>query len=352
MPGNTKRVFYVRQLLNPVYAEILATVPDIQLDKIEAGDTGPAAQAIIRRAHIYQITSSWAGLHPQHFANQDLLNRAPDLLAVSTNAAGYDTVDVAACTKAGVLVVNQSGGNAEAVAEHVLGMMLSLSKRIAESNVALRQRPNITPAEFTGHDIKGKTIGIVGLGNVGRRIAEICRLAFGMKILACDPHLSADEITRRGAEKTDLDSLLSRSDFISVNCPLTAETRGLIGAAQFARIQPHAYFITTARGGVCDEAALAQALEAGKLAGAGIDVWQQEPTAPGHPLMRFDNVLVSPHSAGVTFEARATVMQMAAEQVLAILAGKIPPRLLNPEVWPAYTDRFEKTFGLRPAALT
>ena len=122
----------------------------------------------------------------------------------------------------------------------------------------------------------------------------------------------------------------------------------MMGAAQFARMQPHAYFITTARGGIHDEAALAAALTAKQIAGAGLDVWEDEPPPPDHPLLHFDNVLVSPHTAGITRQSRHNIAKIAAEQMCDILDGKRPPRLLNPEVWPAYQDRFQKILGFRP----
>jgi D-3-phosphoglycerate dehydrogenase len=269
-------------------------------------------------------------------------------LIVSSNGAGYDPVDVEACTAAGVLVVNQSGGNAHSVAEHALGMLLTLSKRIIEADRALRRDPNVNRNALMGTEAQGKTIGIVGLGHVGRRIAQLCSGLFAMKVLAYDPYLSAEEIAARGAEKVELDELLRRSDYVSINCPLTKESRGMIGARQFALMRKHAFFITTARGFIHDEAALLEALREKRIAGAGLDVWSKEPPAADHPLLQFDNVLASPHTAGVTTEARINMGRIAAEQLLAALDGKRPPRIINPEVWPDYAKRFERTFGFVP----
>src|SRR5436309_12362059 len=155
-------------------------------------------------------------------------------------------------------------------------------------------------------------------------------------------------MTARGGEKVELDELLSRSDYVSVSCPLTRESRGMIGARQFALMQPHAYFITTARGFIHDEDALLEALRAKKIAGAGLDVWSREPPPPEHPLLQLDNVLASPHTAGVTREARENMGRIAAEQVLDTLDGKRPPRIINPEVWPVYAERFKQAFGVTP----
>ena len=348
MTVNTKRVFYVKYLASPRYAELLAARPEIRLDKLENDTVDAEAAPILEAAHAFQIGSARDELNPKYHAGRELLARAPNLLVVSTNGSGYDTVDLAACTAAGVLAVNQAGGNREAVAEHVLGMMLCLSKRIIEVDRAMRRAPDVSRDAFMGNDIHGKTIGIIGLGNVGSRVAALCRGLFGMRVLAYDPYLSAMEIASRGAEKVELRELLAGADFVSLNCPRTAETRNMIGAAELALMRPHAFFITTARGGIHDEAALATALREKRIAGAGLDVWAKEPPPPDHPLMGFDNVLVSPHTAGVTREARETMARIAAEQLLGIFDGKRPPRLLNPEAWPLYARRFEQAFGFRP----
>jgi D-3-phosphoglycerate dehydrogenase len=171
-----------------------------------------------------------------------------------------------------------------------------------------------------------------------------------MKVLAYDPYLSGEEMAARGGEKVELDELLRRSDYVSINCPLTRESRGMIGAREFSLMPPHAFFITTARGFIHDEDALLAALRDKRIAGAGLDVWSKEPPPPEHPLLAFDNVLASPHTAGVTREARYNMGKFAAEQLIMILDGKRPPRIINPDVWPAYAKRFEATFGIRPEA--
>jgi D-3-phosphoglycerate dehydrogenase len=345
---NSKRVFYVTPHLPNGYAEALATRPEIRLDRIEPDTPDAEAAPVLAEAHVYQASSTRQELAPRFHINADLLKRTPKLLLVSTAGAGYDTVNVKACNQAGVLVVNQRGGNKEAVAEHVLGMLLCLSKRMIETDRYMRRQSGIQRNSFMGNDIVGKTIGIVGLGNVGSRVAELCRGLFSMTVLAYDPYLTADEMAARGAAKVALDDLLKRSDFVSINCPHTDETRGMIGAPQYALMQKHAYFITTARGGIHDEMALAEVLKNQGIAGAGLDVWEEEPPPHEHPLMAFDNVIISPHTAGVTVEARDNMGKFAVEQTLDALAGRRPPRMVNPEVWPLYAKRFEQTFGFAP----
>jgi D-3-phosphoglycerate dehydrogenase len=348
MTVNNKRVFYVKYLAHEIYVDILKQRPDVRLDRIE--NETPEAQfaPVLAEAHAYQIGAARDELAPHFHAHAELLKRAPNLLIVSSNGAGFDPVDVDACTAAGVLVVNQSGGNANSVAEHALGMMLTLSKRIIQSDRRLRREANVNRNDLIGNELKQKTVGIVGLGNVGRRIAELCKGLLHMKVIAYDPYLSSEEMAKRGGEKVELDDLLRRADFVSISCPLSKDNRGMIGAREFALMQPHAYFVTTARGFIHDEKALEEALREKRIAGAGLDVWDKEPPPPDHPLLQFDNVLASPHTAGVTREARINMGRIAAEQILDALDGKRPPRIINPEVWPVYAKRFEKTFGFAP----
>jgi D-3-phosphoglycerate dehydrogenase len=348
MSVNNKRVFYVKYLAHDIYVEILKSRPDVRLDRLENESPDEVSAPILSAAHAYQVGAARDELARHFHVDHDLLRRAPNLLIVSSNGAGFDPVDVEACTAAGVLVVNQSGGNANSVAEHALAMLLTLSKRIIEADRALRREANVSRNALIGNEAQGKTIGIVGLGNVGRRIAELCKGLLHMKVVAYDPYLSAQEMADRGGEKVELDDLLRRSDYVSISCPLTRDNRGMIGAREFSLMQPHAFFITTARGFIHDEAALYEVLHERRIAGAGLDVWAKEPPPPDHPLLQFDNVLASPHTAGVTREARVNMGKIAAEQILATLDGQRPPRIVNPEVWPAYARRFERTFGFAP----
>jgi D-3-phosphoglycerate dehydrogenase len=176
-------------------------------------------------------------------------------------------------------------------------------------------------------------------------VAHLAR-AFGMRVLAFDPYLTEEEIARRGARSVAFDDLLAQSDVVSLHCPRDKSTLKMMDAAAFAGMKAGAVFITTARGGIHDEAALAQALASGHLSGAGIDVWDREPPPLDHPLLAFPNVVASFHTAGVSVEARRNMAAIAAEQIVGVLKGGRPPRLVNPEVWPAYAARFEAVMGL------
>jgi D-3-phosphoglycerate dehydrogenase / 2-oxoglutarate reductase len=329
--------------MNPVFDRIVGADPSVTLEvaPLREPDKGWVA---LERAHIYQITAAKDELSVQFRATRELLERCPRLLCVSSAGAGYDTVDVDACTRAGVAVVSQIGGNAPAVAEMAIGLMLAVSRRIVESDRKLRAQRGFSRESVMGHDIGGRTLGIVGIGHAGTRTAALAK-AFGMRILACDPYVAPEEIRRRGAEPVDLTTLVRSSDIVSLHCPRDQQTLNLFDADRFASMKKGAIFITTARGGIHDEQALAQALTAGHLAGAGLDVWTQEPPSLDHPLLALDNVVATFHTAGVSHEGRHNVARMAAEQVLQLLRGDRPPRLVNPEVWDVFQQRRAEALG-------
>ncbi len=345
-----KRVVRLDLNLDPVFAERLAR--EAEIDLTVCARTGPEAAtwAAFEKAHVYHVSAAKDELPRRWFVSAELLGRCPDLLCVSSSGAGYDTVDVAACTRAGVAVVNQAGGNAASVAEHTLGLMLDVSRRITECDRRLRRERGFLREDVMGREIGGKVLGLVGLGHIGTRVAQLAH-AFGMTVLAFDPYLTEEEIGRRGAQSATLDEVLVRSDFVSVHCPRGKETLGMFDARAFGRMKRGAMFITTARGGIHDEQALLAALQSGHLGGAGLDVWEKEPPALEHGLLKLDNVVATFHTAGVTHEARRNMAAIAAEQIAGFLKGARPPRLVNPEVWPACVARFEALLGSHAQSL-
>jgi D-3-phosphoglycerate dehydrogenase len=354
MPETIKRLAYFKERSDdeqvsriPPARPDLATV-QLQLDRDrENWDE-------LGRAHGYQVLtrseSTFSPTAAQFLADAALIARCPNLLAVSAAGAGYDVIDVDACTAAGVIVVNQSGAGKEAVAEHAFGFMIALSKKIGLADRVIRRPGKWDRMALQGNDLLGKTLGVVGFGQIGSRLAELCSV-FKMTILAYDPYLSEKQVAERGGVKVELDELLQRSDFVSLNGPLSDETAGMFGERQFARMKRGAFFVTTARGGVHDEKALVAALASGQLGGAGIDVFHQEPPPHDHPLFAFDNVLVSPHTAGITVETNRSIARACAAQWLQIFDAQVPPRLINPAAWPRYTERYEKLLGRRPPKL-
>ena len=345
MPANPKIVVRFNFPYSPAMAERFAREADIELRTCNAKAPDAEVWPDLSAAHVFMVSSAKDELPRQWFVTGDLLARCPKLICISMSGAGYDTVDVDACTKAGVIVVNQAGINAKSVAEHTLGLMLTISKRIGECDRRLRRERGFPREALMGHEIGEHTIGLVGIGHVGTRVAHLAA-AFGMRVLAYDPYLSAEEIARRGAQSVSFNELLAQSDFVSIHCPRTKETQGMLNARAFASMKKGAIFITTARGGIHDEAALLESLKSGRLAGAGVDVWDKEPPPLDHPLLTLDTVIATYHTAGVTHEARQGVAAQGAEQVVGILKGGRPPRLVNPEAWPAYRARFEEIMGV------
>ena len=335
---------------DPAFDEQFRERPGVSLEVFPVRGADAAAWAVLSKAHVYHASAA-KDEQPRHwFVDTALLQRCPELLCVSSKGAGYDTVDVEACTRAGVAVVNQAGGNAASVAEHTFGLLLGVSRRMLECDRRMRREQGFTREDVMGHEIRGKTIGLVGIGHVGTRVATLAR-AFGMEVLATDPLLEPQEIARRGAVAVALNELLARADVVSLHCPRDAGTLKMIGADAFGRMKRGAIFITTARGGIHDEAALAAALGSGHLAGAGVDVWDEEPPPLDHPLLQMDNVFATFHTAGVTHEARRNMAIIAAEQILRLLDGQRPQRLVNPQVWPAFLERFNAARApLRAAA--
>ena len=344
----TPRLVYFDSWPHPVALEMLAERPQLDVCRVQLDEPEEVLWQALASAHLYQIKSTRSELPKCFWAHAELLQRCPDLLAVSTSGSGFDTVDLAACTEAGVLAVNQAGSNKEAVAEHTLGMMLVLSKRMLEADRAIRRVPGLNRETLTGHDIRGRTLGIIGLGHIGTRLAELVRGLFSMRVIAYDPYLTGAQFEARGATPVSLDELFRSSDFVSVHCPRTGETERMVAAEAFRAMQSHAFFITTARGGIHDETALADALREGRIAGAGVDVWDEEPPPLDHPLMSFDNVILNPHIAGVTVESRRELAAGAVRQLDTIISGTRPPRLLNPDAWDAYAVRFEQALGRAP----
>lgn len=340
------RVFYFQRLSNvEVYADTLRAA-GIDLTRLEYEMARTEIDRVMAVAQGYQLqANSRIAVEQGYAGDRALIERCPDLLAVSMPGSGYDAANIADCTEAGVLAVNQAGLHANAVAQHALAMMICLSKKIVEAHTLLHGADPWARLDLAGRDIDGKTLGIAGFGAVGRRLAGICGGAFGMRVLTHHPRMADGEVRAHGAEPAAFETVLREADFLVAALPLTDATRGLFDAGAFAMMKPSAYLITVARGGVHDEAALARALEAGEIAGAGLDVWDVEPPPPDHPLLAFPNVLATPHIAGMTVDSWDKVSRGAALQWIDIFEGRRPPRLLNPEVWPRYAARYARVIG-------
>ncbi len=251
----------------------------------------------------------------------------PDSSVIGVASIGTDKIDLDAATRAGVMVVNAPTGNTIAAAEHTMALMLGLLRRIPPADASVR-RGEWERGKFLGSELRGKVLGIIGLGKIGK---QVCRraLAFEMKVLAYDPYLTDEQISEAGAQQVGFPELLQRAEVITVHTPLTSQTRGMLGRSQLQATRRGVYCINAARGGIYDETALAEALSSGQVAGAALDVYAAEPMAPDSPLRSAPNTLFTPHIGASTREAQARVGHEMAEQVVMALAGITPPYAVN-----------------------
>jgi len=264
----------------------------------------------------------------------DLMDACPRLKVIAKHGAGVDNIDIPAATARGIVVASVPGGNADAVAEATVAMMLAALRRVPEVHGFVANGKYSARWELQFEQLLDRTLGLVGIGNIGARVARICSAGFRMRILAYDPALPKAAVEERGAEKVDdLHALLAASDAVSLHLPLTAATRHIIGREELRAMKPTAVLVNAARGPLIDEEALAEALREGWIAGAALDVFEVEPPAPENPLLTAPNIVLSPHTAGNTVEAARTLALASAEIVIAVCSGRRPEGLLNPEVW-------------------
>ena len=264
--------------------------------------------------------------------NEELLRSAPHLRIVANIAVGFDNIDLPQCTKARVVATNTPGVLDETTADFAWTLLMSVARRLVEGEQLARSGKwkGWDLDQLVGTDVWGKSVGIVGFGRIGRAMARRAA-GFQMKVIYHDAMRAPLDVEKGfHAEYRDLNALLAEADFVTVHVPLLSDTRGLFDAARFSRMKPTAFFINTSRGAVVDEAALVHALETGKLAGAALDVYENEPVI--HPGLRRANVVLAPHMASASVETRTKMACMAAENVVVLFKGKRPPNILNPEV--------------------
>jgi D-3-phosphoglycerate dehydrogenase len=247
------------------------------------------------------------------------------LKIVARTGVGVDAsrIDVDAAREHKVWVTNNPGVNAAAVAELTFGQMIALARHGVEADRAVKDNRWNDYLRFIGIELAGRTLGIVGMGNIGTRVA-LRALAFEMKLLVCDPYIPASHVTSLGGQWVGLEELFAEADFVTLHCPHNKETRHMVGEGQLSRMKKSAYLLNLARGGVLDEEALYQCLVGKRIAGAAIDVLEQEPPRKDHPLLKLDNVLLTPHIGGSTREATRRGERGAAEEVVRVLEGKKP----------------------------
>ena len=250
----------------------------------------------------------------------EVLAAAPRLRVVGRAGVGIDNIDLEAATRRGVLVLNAPTGNTIAAAEHTIAVMLCLARNVSRADQSMHQGLWERKA-FMGTELREKTLGLLGLGKIGFEVARIASQGLQMRVIADDPLVTAERAEQAGAQLVDFDTLIQRSDILSVHVPLNDKTRGVIGAAELKRMKKGARLINVARGGIVDEAALAEAIRSGQIAGAAIDVFTTEPVDAGNPLISVPEVVLTPHLGASTAEAQVTVATDVADQIVHFLAG-------------------------------
>ncbi|MCY4145095.1 MAG: NAD(P)-binding domain-containing protein [Chloroflexi bacterium] len=278
------------------------------------------------------------------------MDRAPRLLIIARTGIGYDKVDIAAASARQIAVVNAPDAPTVSTAEHAIALMFSVARRLKSVENALNHRlasgePTDVWGGYRALELQNKRLGLVGLGRIGGHVGRIAR-AIGMHVAAYDPYAGGDSFAALGVQRVEsLEALLGESDVVSLHLPLNNKTRKLMNAQRFAQMKEGALFINVSRGGHVDEAALVDALDAGRLFGAGLDVTDPEPPLADNPLLGRHNVVITPHIASATLVGKRRLVVHALEQVLQMLRGERPPHLINPEVWDAVHARWKSAAG-------
>ncbi|MCS7295117.1 MAG: D-glycerate dehydrogenase [Dehalococcoidia bacterium] len=317
---------------------IALPLPDEALRRIAAACDVRRLPWPVGRAELRAALADAEGLlvSNQVPVDADLLAAAPRLRVLSGFGVGYDLFDVAAASARGVAVCNTPDVLSDAVADLTLALILALARRLFENAAYAREGwPARRPPPPLGWDLRGKVLGIVGMGRIGQAVARRAR-AFGMRILWFDTRPEAGDAAERAAS---LDALLAEADAVTLHVDLNPSTAGLIGERELARMKPTAVLVNTSRGAVIDQPALVAALRAGRIAGAALDVLETEPPAPDDPILRAPNLIILPHVGSATAETRAAMLDLAIENLLAVLGGRQPPACVNPEALPRALGR-------------
>jgi len=292
------------------------------------------------KSKLYQVLADAEGLIvrlPGKF-NKELMENAPNLKVIATIGTGTNHIDIHAATERGILVVNNPGIGAIPVAEHAVALMLSLAKKVVASDKGLRKSGWDCREDFLtrniGYELTGKTIGVIGMGFIGRKVSDICRLGFQNKIIGFDPVVSDDVFKENHITRyNDIQQLCKDADFITLHVPYNEKTHHLIGKAELNKMKPTSFLINCARGGVIDSKALYECLKDNRIAGAGIDVFESEPpTQMDKKLFQLDNIIITPHIAGITDETARELAISSAEQVLQVLNNERPKNIVNHHV--------------------
>ncbi len=310
MPDRTRPRILIADPVAPEGIELLRTIGEVDVK------TGQAADTLIATIHNYDALV----VRSETKVTRPIIEAGNRLQVIGRAGVGVDNIDLEAATERGVIVVNAPQGNTIAAAEHTVALLLALARHIPQADASMRSG-KWDRKSYVGTEVRGKTLGIIGLGPIGSEVARR-GLGLDMRVLAHDPYVAEDRIRSLGAEPVDFEGLVATADFITVHVPLTAATRGMIGAEQFKRMKDGVRLLNVARGGIIDEAALAEAVKSGKAAGAAVDVFTAEPIAPDNPLLGDPRIITTPHLGASTAEAQERVAVDVAEQIVDVLSGR------------------------------
>lgn len=265
--------------------------------------------------------------------DRNIIEQGKDLLIIAKTGVGVDTIDIEAATEKRIVVTNTPAANYISVAEHTIGLMLSLCRNICISDRLLREGKLKKREDYTGIELEGKTLGLIGMGRIGSELAQKCKIAFRMPIIYFDPYVPQQKTEQSGYKKIEkLDDLLKESDFVAICTALTRETTNLIGAEELASLKVTAFLVNSARGGIVNEQELYNCLLKKRIAGAACDAFVVEPPPPDSPLLTLDNFIATPHIGGVTEESVLRMTIQAAEEIMRVLQGQRPLYAINPDV--------------------
>jgi phosphoglycerate dehydrogenase-like enzyme len=310
-------------LLDPVLDEIFGPLPYVEYDFFDA-------QAVLVAPSEIEDYDAVITLRPHFTASSFVGNER--LAIIARWGVGYDVIDVPACTEANVLLAITTDAVRKPVAEAIVTFFLALAKRLPAKDKLVRAGRWNAKAETSGLGLSGKTVGSVGLGNIAAEMFRLLQPFDLGRVLAFDPYVAREKADQLGVELVDLATVFRESDFVAINCPLNGKTKGMIDADLLSLMKPTAYFVNTARGPIVNQADLVAVLQAGQIAGAGLDVFEHEPLSPDHPLTRMDNVILSPHGMAWTDDLYRGNGLGACESVLTVLRGEVPQYTVNREV--------------------
>ncbi|MGA2665392.1 MAG: D-glycerate dehydrogenase [Nitrososphaerales archaeon] len=323
----TLRVYVTSNEVPEEALEIVRRVADV---KVNDRYGTPARDVLLRE--VAEVDGLYCNITER--IDAELIAAAKNLKVVASMSVGFDHIDLEAATRRGIMATHTPGVLTEAVADETFGLMLALARRLVEADGYVRAgswKLKWSPMLLVGRDVYAKTLGIYGLGRIGIAVAKRAK-GFGMRVIYYDAFRNTDAEAAQGIEFRSKDEVVRESDFLSVHVPLTPETRNSIGEREFGMMKRTAYVVNTARGGVVDEKALIQALRAGTIAGAALDVFEKEPVEPDNPLLGMKNVILAPHLASGSIESRTAMAVLAAENLVAGLTGGVPANLVNRQV--------------------